>query len=125
MIHLDTHVLVWLHKGKYNRFPKTMKHRINTEANVVSPMVILELQYLFEIGRANKSGQEVINRLQEQIELSVSNQTFHLAALKATELSWTRDPFDRLIAAHAIVDNCPLLTADEVLLKNCSQAIWE
>ena len=31
----------------------------------------------------------------------------------AQVLAWTRDPFDRLIAAHAIVANAPLVTADQ------------
>jgi PIN domain nuclease of toxin-antitoxin system len=42
----------------------------------------------------------------------------------AAELSWTRDPFDRLIAAHAIVAGAPLLTADRTILDNLAQATW-
>jgi PIN domain nuclease of toxin-antitoxin system len=42
----------------------------------------------------------------------------------AMSLSWTRDPFDRLIAAHAIVANSPLITADETILENLSLATW-
>lgn len=43
----------------------------------------------------------------------------------ALDLAWTRDPFDRLIAAHAIVAGAPLLTADEQILENLSLATWE
>lgn len=42
----------------------------------------------------------------------------------ATPLSWTRDPFDRLIAAHAIVADAPLITADQTILEHLPQAIW-
>jgi len=42
----------------------------------------------------------------------------------ATDLSWTRDPFDRLIAAHAIVADAPLATADETILEHLPQAVW-
>lgn len=42
----------------------------------------------------------------------------------ATDISWTRDPFDRLIAAHAIVTGAPLVTADETILENLPLATW-
>jgi PIN domain nuclease of toxin-antitoxin system len=37
--------------------------------------------------------------------------------LEAAELSWTRDPFDRLIVAHARLRGWKLATGDERLLK--------
>lgn len=43
----------------------------------------------------------------------------------AADLSWTRDPFDRLISAHAIVANAPLVTADEVIREHLSLAVWD
>jgi PIN domain nuclease of toxin-antitoxin system len=43
----------------------------------------------------------------------------------ATGLSWTRDPFDRLISAHAIVTNSPLITADETIREHLALAVWD
>lgn len=43
----------------------------------------------------------------------------------AAPLSWTRDPFDRLIAAHAIVANAQLVTADETIRENLPLAVWD
>jgi PIN domain nuclease of toxin-antitoxin system len=43
----------------------------------------------------------------------------------ATPLTWTRDPFDRLIAAHAIVADAPLVTADHRIRENLPLAIWD
>ncbi|MBW8060344.1 MAG: type II toxin-antitoxin system VapC family toxin [Solirubrobacterales bacterium] len=40
-------------------------------------------------------------------------------------LSWTHDPFDRLIAAHAIVADAPLITADRTILAHLPLAIWD
>jgi PIN domain nuclease of toxin-antitoxin system len=40
-------------------------------------------------------------------------------------LSWTHDPFDRLIAAHAIVADAPLVTADRTILENLPLATWD
>jgi PIN domain nuclease of toxin-antitoxin system len=39
-------------------------------------------------------------------------------------LTWTRDPFDRMIAAQAVVADAPLLTADETILDNLPLATW-
>lgn len=36
----------------------------------------------------------------------------------ALPLTWTRDPFDRLLAAHSATRRIPLCTADRVLLLN-------
>jgi PIN domain nuclease of toxin-antitoxin system len=36
----------------------------------------------------------------------------------------TRDPFDRLIVANALVENLPLLTFDENIRAHCSLAFW-
>jgi PIN domain nuclease of toxin-antitoxin system len=38
--------------------------------------------------------------------------------LHAFPLSWTRDPFDRLLAAHSLMTHVPLCTADTVLLRH-------
>lgn len=42
----------------------------------------------------------------------------------AAPLSWTRDPFDRLIAAHAVVADAALVTADQTILENLPLATW-
>jgi PIN domain nuclease of toxin-antitoxin system len=43
----------------------------------------------------------------------------------AADLSWTRDPFDRLIAAHAIVANASLVTADDTIREHLPLAVWD
>jgi PIN domain nuclease of toxin-antitoxin system len=63
--------------------------------------------------------------LQNDLGLEVADISLAELVGAATELSWTRDPFDRLIAAHAIVANAPLVTADRAILDNLSLATWE
>jgi PIN domain nuclease of toxin-antitoxin system len=46
-------------------------------------------------------------------------------ARAATEIRWTRDPFDRMIAAQAIVADAPLVTADRTILEHLPQATWD
>jgi len=33
---------------------------------------------------------------------------------KATQLSWTSDPFDRILVAHASLNDDPLVTSDQM-----------
>lgn len=42
----------------------------------------------------------------------------------ALSQSWTRDPFDRFIAAQASIRNELLLTKDRTIRRNCSVACW-
>jgi PIN domain nuclease of toxin-antitoxin system len=51
MIYLDTHVVVWLYAGDAAVFSPGAKQAINSSPLSVSPVVRLELTYLYEIGR--------------------------------------------------------------------------
>ena len=43
----------------------------------------------------------------------------------AVDLTWTRDPFDRLQAAHAHSASLPLLTRDARIREHLPLAIWD
>ncbi len=125
MIHLDTHVLVWLSAGEHERIPPTARGRLETDRLAISPMVELELGYLYEVGRVTTPAVDVLARLVPALELTVSNAPFAAVVAEALGLSWTRDPFDRLITAQALVDRAELLTADETILAHCRSAVWQ
>lgn len=91
----------------------------------VSPMVALELAYLHEVGRARDSAPTMLGALKRSIGLNVADISLADLVEAAGGLTWTRDPFDRLIAAHAIVSGAPLLTADRTILENLALAIWD
>jgi PIN domain nuclease of toxin-antitoxin system len=63
--------------------------------------------------------------LRQSIGLEIADGSFLEVAHAAERLSWTRDPFDRLIAAQAIVADAPLVTADRTLLEHLPQATWD
>ena len=48
VIYLDTHILVWLYGGMVDLLSEKAKTLIESEDLVISPLVELELQYLFE-----------------------------------------------------------------------------
>lgn len=124
LIRLDTHVVVWLYTGEVERFSASAVDAIETNSLVVSPMVQLELTYLYEVGRLTVSGPEIIGDLTQRLSLALSTTTMLAAVLAAAVLSWTRDPFDRLIVADALVAGTPLLTKDDVIRANCNLAQW-
>ena len=46
-------------------------------------------------------------------------------AARVEQLPWHhRDPFDRLLAAQALVENCPLITRDRVFKKYGVEVVW-
>ncbi len=51
MIHLDTHVVIWLYTGQVERLPEALRATLASVRPMVSPMVRLELALLHQIGR--------------------------------------------------------------------------
>lgn len=88
---LDTHFLIWLVLGsdRLTEFPWLDRYR----PWGVSPVSFLEIQFLAEIGR-----------------LWVRHPEFTNAVMD--DPRWTRDPFDRLLAAHSLARRLPLCSLD-------------
>jgi len=63
--------------------------------------------------------------LRQSIGLEVADASLAELAQTAIGLTWTRDPFDRMIAAQAIIADAPLLTADRTILDNLPLATWD
>jgi len=125
LIHVDTHVVVWLYAGDSERFPKAARERLEKSELVASPLVALELQYLYEIKRIAEPSARVVQDLAARVGLQVDNISSRELVAHAEHLSFTRDPFDRLIVAHAALREAPLLTADKVLHKHYPRAFWD
>ena len=92
---------------------------------MVSPLVELELAYMHEIGRARDPAPMMLIALRKSIGLEVDDASFAQVTQAAVTLTWTRDPFDRMIAAQAIVTDAPLITADRTILTNLQLATWD
>ena len=90
----------------------------------MSPIVELELTFLHEVGRVREPAAAPLAALERTIGLQIADVSFGVLVRAATKISWTRDPFDRLIAAQAIVADVPLITADRALLEHVPQATW-
>jgi PIN domain nuclease of toxin-antitoxin system len=124
VVRLDTQVVVWLYTGEVERLSPVARQRLSASDMTISPMVELELTYLHELGRLTVSGAEIIGDLAERVGLIRSVVPFRAAVAAAAPLSWTRDPFDRLIVADALAANSQLITKDENIRANCALALW-
>lgn len=124
VVHLDTHIVCWLYEGRVDLLSTAAAQAIERGRLMVSPLVDLELQLLHEIGRILKGPETILSALAVDIGLEMATTAFPAVATAARTLSWTRDPFDRLIAAQAIVADAKLVTKDRLTRKHCARAVW-
>ena len=123
-MYLDTHVVIWLYQKDEQRISRLGRELIESSDLLVSPMVLLELEYLFETGRTSARAAEVSDYLHHTIQIGVCSKPFAAVARKSIGMKWTRDPFDRLITAQAALDESPLLTKDDTIRAHYPEAVW-
>lgn len=125
MIHLDTHVVVWLVAGLADKVPHAVLERVQDDDVAISPVVRLELTYLREIGRLRHGADDVIGRLHRATGSVEDSTPFGDVVAAGVSMTWTRDPFDRLITAQALAARCDLATADQTIRTAMpGQTVW-
>src|SRR5580692_6554405 len=124
VIHLDTHVIVWLYEGKVEKLGRDARRAIDSSNLIASPAAVLELEFLHEIGRLKPTATKVMTALAAEIGLQICDMTFRTVVDRALHENWGRDPFDRLIVASAKAASAPLATKDERIQGNYARAIW-
>jgi PIN domain nuclease of toxin-antitoxin system len=125
LIHLDTHVVAWLYAGRPELLGRKALARIEQCELLISPIVLLELEYLRESGRTTRGAEAVMEDLSSRIGLRLSETPFARVVTRGLALTWTRDPFDRLIVAHAAADGLPLVTKDGTIRANYRPSVWD
>lgn len=125
MIYLDTHIVVWLYAGLTAKLSDCAKHLINENELYISPIVRLELQYLYEIGRITEKSDDIVLELVSCLDLKVCKKDFNLIINQSVIINWTRDPLKHLIVSNASVDNHILLTKDYHILNHYENAVWD
>lgn len=116
-LHLDTHVIVWLAAGEHGRIPSQVRDLLGEAELRHSPQVRMELEYLSAKGVVSQPAEHVlasVRGLGLQEETSVPYGRVVDLATDAAMIDWEhRDPFDRLIVAHARADGAQLVTKDQ------------
>ncbi len=123
--YLDTNVVVWLANGKLRKLSKDAERIIKQADLLVSPMVLLELEYLFDLGRIKLRSREVQSKVERELGVQTCDLSFKSVAATAIDEGWTTDPFDRLIVAHAKANGfASLVSADEEFPKHYPRTVW-
>lgn len=124
-VYLDTQIVVWLAAGRIKKITKDASRAIESSDLIISPIVLLELQYLFEIGRLVKPPLAILDQLKTLLGLKLSEHPFPKIASAAVFETWTRDPFDRIIVAQARSDEYrELISSDPAIQQNYSKTVW-
>lgn len=118
MIMLDTHIAVALYDGRTAGLSRQTLHAIDRQPVALSPAVLLELELLHEIGRTRVGAASIAKELEADLAIRVAGERFRDVAVEALALGFTRDPFDRLIVAHAALLKAPLVTHDHLLARH-------
>jgi PIN domain nuclease of toxin-antitoxin system len=123
--YLDTHIVVWLRQGEDGPFSKRARQAMDADDELlISPMVMLELQTMHEIGRLKPSVDQVLEEVGGEVGLRVCSFPFGLVMDQALKEKWTCDPFDRIIVAHAAARRATLITRDQKILRHYPRAVW-
>jgi PIN domain nuclease of toxin-antitoxin system len=84
----------------------------------VSPISLLEIQLLAETRRIELRTPKFLQSLERDSRFVIDEAPFATVVQRSLDLSWTRDPFDRLIVAHSLTRRVPLCSVDLTILEN-------
>jgi len=121
---LDTHIVVWLYEKRLNLLSEKAKKYIEENDLFISPIVEMEIEYLFEIGKIIDNSETIVSHLEKYIDLRVDEGDFREIVKISINEKWTRDPFDRIIVAHAKLKDLTLISKDETISKNYFRAMY-
>ncbi len=130
MILLDTHVVIWLALTPEKISPAATAAIREAESVGailgISAMTLYEVVYSIRRGRIQPSvpHQVFLDRIRSRLKVFPVSDTI---AQCAAELSapFHGDPMDRIIAATTIVENCVLITHDDLIRNaNVCKVLW-
>lgn len=107
---LDTHFMLWiaLDVPRLDEFPWLDRYA----PWGVSPVSFLEVQFLAEVGKLDVDMDAFQAAVGSDPRFVVDEVSLLTLVQRALPVSWTRDPFDRLLAAHSTSRRMPLCTVD-------------
>jgi PIN domain nuclease of toxin-antitoxin system len=112
---LDTHAFVWLLSSP-DRMTPALRTELGSTANrlLVSAVSAMEVATKVRLGKLDAAA-TLVSTWERRVD-DLDAETLDLTtahALHAGSMPWAhRDPFDRLLAAQAIVENVVLVTTD-------------
>lgn len=108
---LDTHFLLWAVTGAARLDEFGWLERYAPLG--VSPLSFLEIRFLAEAGRLEVRDAEFMEAVSSDPRFVVDEAPLVPIVRHALALTWTRDPFDRLLVAHSRARRVPFCTIDQ------------
>jgi PIN domain nuclease of toxin-antitoxin system len=121
---LDTHSAVFLWEGRNEVFGPGSRELLEQAILLISPMVRLELQFLREVGKLKVEPDLLLGSLTADLGVAMTSEPLDALVPLAMSLSWTRDPFDRMLVATALLHQAPFVTRDRKIRENFQNAVW-
>lgn len=121
---LDTHAAIFLWEGKVELFGASSREILEQSVLRISPMVRLEMQFLKEVGKLKVEPDQILGALGSDLGVTSTSDPLDVLVPLAMPLSWTRDPFDRMIVATALLHQAPLITRDRRIHDHFPGAVW-
>lgn len=120
---LDTHFLLWavLDLPRMDGFPWLRRYR----PWGVSPISLLELKFLSDVGKLELREAEFVEAIRSDPRFILDEVPLMSLVGHALPLQWTRDPFDRLLAAHSAARRTPLATLDRNIRREHRYVVSE
>jgi PIN domain nuclease of toxin-antitoxin system len=123
--YFDTQALVWHSQGSLDDISPIVTRLVQHADLFFSPMVLLELEFLYEVKRNKFPARDIQRKVQYELGVRLCELPFSEIAAAALDEKWTRDPFDRLIVANAKANGFAwLISADEAIRKHYPRTVW-
>lgn len=124
---LDTHAFLWW-TTEDPRIPSAVAEAVSEPSNevFVSAVTVWELAIKWRLGRL-----EIADPPETSISRGIAESRFeplpitHRHALRVGVLpDLHRDPFDRMLVAQALAEECVLVTGDEAIARYPVERLW-
>jgi PIN domain nuclease of toxin-antitoxin system len=123
--YLDTNAVIRLAQGSRRHVGREVARLIERAELLISPIVLLELELLYEIKRIKLPSRDVQRKVEAELGVRLCSLPFAEIASAALDEKWARDPFDRLIVANAKANGFAwLISADEKIAENYQRTVW-
>lgn len=123
--YLDTEIVVWLAAGELSRFSPRATAMLESAELLLSPMALLELEYLYAMKRIRPPARDLLRKVEHEAGVRLCDHPFPAIAQAALDESWSLDPFDRLIVANAKANGFAwLISADEAIREHYPRTVW-
>jgi len=121
---LDTHAVIFLWEGRTEVFGAGSRELLEQSVLLVSPLVRLEMGFLREVGKLKVEPDQILGSVTSDYGAILTDDSLEALIPLAMPLSWTRDPFDRLLVATALLHQAPLVTRDSRIHEHFRGAVW-